>query len=74
MTSTVFGSSRSRSAILAVLASQRPGEAGGVTPVSKNGREACASPLSPAKLRLFGQLEWAHRYFDDRSGSEKLAK
>src|SRR5882757_8047901 len=37
-------------------------------------REALASPLPHAKLRLFGQLVWPQRYFDDRSGSEELGE
>jgi hypothetical protein len=37
-------------------------------------REALASPLSQAKLRLSGQLVWPKRYFDDRSGIEELAE
>jgi hypothetical protein len=42
--------------------------------VVRIGRDETASPLSEAKLRLSGQFEWPFRYFDDRSGSEKLAK
>jgi hypothetical protein len=41
---------------------------------NKIGREAIASPLSQAKLRLSGQFKWAKCYSDDRSGSEETAR
>src|SRR6185436_9333524 len=33
-----------------------------------------ASPLSPTKVCLSGQFEWAHGHFDDRSVSKKRAE
>jgi len=42
----------------------------------ENGREALALPArAEMPIRLFGQMvEWSDGYFDDRSGSEKLAQ
>ena len=52
------------------------GEAAGRWKSEKKCRKVVASmDLLKHEFRLFGQMfEWAHGYFDDRSGNEKLTQ